>query len=466
MERTNYDFLRRVLIVALVGIALIGFWYLRSLWILGFASVVIAVGISLPANWLQQHGMGRGVALATAAVGVIVGAFALMLLVILPMTNEISDLIVQTPQALENASRVYERWRTSIPILGNFLPAPDSSEILQQLGTLVNQVDYNTLQELSTAVFQTGSTILPSLFKGLGFFFALLANLLFVVFIAIFLLLEPISYVKASLFLLPEKFHGRALRVWSELYRTLTAWIATQFLSVSITMVLVWFTLRLLNVPGAGTIALLAGFATFIPNIGAFLPLFPIVFFILVQPDPRPLLLLRAIPAYLLIQFVESNIITPRLIKSQLDIPSGALLFFQVIAATIFGALGLLLAVPMLATLITLIREVYSYDLLQLRGKAIEIVSLDTEGTLALRVPGLSADEIEDENPAEKPPLFSPSFLSHKLNPMRIFGRSDSSPQTVPEIETSDLEATQLPLASGSVPEAGDPKAKSADSGA
>ncbi|MBV7337894.1 AI-2E family transporter [Chloroflexi bacterium TSY] len=102
------------------------------------------------------------------------------------------------------------------------------------------------------------------------------------------------------------------------------------------------------------------------------MPLIPIVIFALAT---RPEWLLIYIIAYLLIQLLESNVITPYIVKSELDIPSGALLVFQLIAATIFGALGLLLAVPMLAICITLVRELYSKDLLQLQENSIGVLS-------------------------------------------------------------------------------------------
>jgi predicted PurR-regulated permease PerM len=73
------------------------------------------------------------------------------------------------------------------------------------------------------------------------------------------------------------------------------------------------------------------------------------------------------IPAYLVIQLAESNVITPTLVKAELNIPAGGLMIFQLLMTLAFGALGLLLAVPVFAGLIVLVREIYSYDLRGLR---------------------------------------------------------------------------------------------------
>jgi predicted PurR-regulated permease PerM len=189
------------------------------------------------------------------------------------------------------------------------------------------------------------------------------------------------------------------LDLWSELYRSLTHWIKTQFVSVSITVSLVWLVLGLfLGVPYAPIIAVFSGVATFIPNLGAFLPLIPIFVFTMAE-DPS--LMLRAIPAYLAIQLLESNVITPMLIREELQLPSGGVLLFQLVGAALFGGLGLLLAVPLLLVLVVLVREVYSYDILGLHTEKIEIV-VDAAGRMHL---GQSRLRETEQEPPERAQL-------------------------------------------------------------
>ena len=83
--------------------------------------------------------------------------------------------------------------------------------------------------------------------------------------------------------------------------------------------------------------------------------------------------------------------ITPSIVKAELEIPPGALMLFQLLITIAFGALGLLLAVPMLAVLVALVREVYSYDLLGLRNEQIAL-GTDHNGALVL----LDKDAIDD----------------------------------------------------------------------
>ena len=116
------------------------------------------------------------------------------------------------------------------------------------------------------------------------------------------------------------------------------------------------------------------GLCYFCAHIGAFLPLIPITVFTLAD-DPAKLLIM--VPAYLAIQSVESNVLSPLIVKRQLSIPAAGMFVFQIVSGLIFGVLGILLAVPLLAVIVTLVRELYSHDVLGLEG-GIE-VSLDKQ---------------------------------------------------------------------------------------
>jgi hypothetical protein len=66
-----------------------------------------------------------------------------------------------------------------------------------------------------------------------------------------------------------------------------------------------------------------------------------------------------------------------------LNIPAGLILLFQIIAGAVMGFLGILLAVPILAILITLVRELYVYDGLGKKGRVTLVTETDS-GQLAL----------------------------------------------------------------------------------
>ncbi len=368
-------FLQRFLAVFVIILLAVAAWQARATLLMGFAAALIAVGISIPTAWLQQLGLRRPWAIAVATFGVALAFIFLILLVMPRLFNELIVLLSSIPDALRALLAVYTRLRESNPWLSAALAPLPSAE------SAIADFTPERAQEILNQFLNAGVAIAPTLLGGVESILSVLISFVLVLFIAIFFLVDPQSYIKASLYLLPARHHRRAMAIWHEIYATLRAWITALSLSISITVALVWLILGvLLGLPNSLVVAVFAGLATFIPNIGAFLPIIPITIFTLTS-EPSSLLLY--IPVYLAIQLTESNIITPAIVRAELEVPAGGLLVFQLLMTLAFGALGLLLAVPILAVLIVLVRELYAYDVLGLRHTAIEL-EINEQGHLQL----------------------------------------------------------------------------------
>jgi predicted PurR-regulated permease PerM/protein-S-isoprenylcysteine O-methyltransferase Ste14 len=370
------EFVKRLLTTVLVVIVIIGAWYVRNILLLGFLAALVAIAIHIPAHRLERWGYPHALAVLLSTTVLILATVLLNIWILPSIIVGVAELVALIPSALNQAGLMYEQWRLeSAPLRTILPPLVDQSFGEAQAILGLDQ------QQLGTFAVGIINSALPVL-QGLGnVILSFLANSILVIFIAVLLLVEPRSYATIALMLLPRHSHHRFVDIWNQVYRTVTHWIIAQTLSVTITVVLVWLILGLLlQMPNALIVALFAGLATFIPNIGAFLPLIPIAVFTLVD-DPTQFWLIA--PVYLLIQLIESNVLTPSIFRVELDIPLAGLLFTQVIAVSLFGALGLLLAAPLLAVLATIIRELYSYDQLGLRG-APPTVTTTAQGGLQL----------------------------------------------------------------------------------
>ncbi len=354
------DYLKRVLATLLLPVLLYTLWSTRSILALAFAAVVIAIAIAQPMLLLQKKGLKRGPAVALAILASFAVITLLSLWIVPTLARGVGELAHDLPAAAESAKNAYEQFWDNSPSLQSILPEIPEANAQKP-------ADPNAIKNLFNWLVKSGMAIAPDLLGGVGLIAGLLVNLGLVLFISIFFLLDPKSYVVALLYLVPPKAHPRAKEIVHALYATLTKWLHAQLFSVTVIVLLVYIILGvILRMPNAMVVALFAGFATFIPNIGAVLPILPIAIFTLAYSDPSKLLLY--IPVYLVIQFTESNIITPQVVKAQLNIPAGYLMLFQLLITMALGALGLVLAVPILACLIVLVREIYSYDALKLRN--------------------------------------------------------------------------------------------------
>jgi predicted PurR-regulated permease PerM len=119
--------------------------------------------------------------------------------------------------------------------------------------------------------------------------------------------------------------------------------------------------LSLLGVKLVVANALLAGLLNVIPNIGPTLStVFPMSVALLVSPWKA----LAVLGLYVLVQNLESYVITPSVMHHQVKLLPGLTLAAQLLFTVLFGPLGLLLALPLAVCLQVVIREVLIRDVL------------------------------------------------------------------------------------------------------
>ena len=119
--------------------------------------------------------------------------------------------------------------------------------------------------------------------------------------------------------------------------------------------------LSLLGVKLVVANALLAGLLNVIPNVGPTLStVFPMSVALLVSPWKA----LAVLGLYVLVQNLESYVITPSVMHHQVKLLPGLTLAAQFLFTVLFGPLGLLLALPLAVCLQVVIREVLIRDVL------------------------------------------------------------------------------------------------------
>jgi predicted PurR-regulated permease PerM len=104
----------------------------------------------------------------------------------------------------------------------------------------------------------------------------------------------------------------------------------------------------LLGLPYALVVALAAGVLNIIPTVGFWISFALAAVACFFDPDPLALLLKVAI-VFIVLQTLEGNVLTPRVLGRQLGVNPGLLLVTQLSLAVFFGVVGLILAAPLLA---------------------------------------------------------------------------------------------------------------------
>ena len=139
----------------------------------------------------------------------------------------------------------------------------------------------------------------------------------------------------------------------------LRKWLVTQLIAMLVIGVVTTVVLLLLHVKAAFALGLLAGLFEFIPTVGPLLSAVPgVAMGFLDSPEKAATVAL----AYWGIQFLENHVLIPLLMKGGMDLPPALTVITQALLALVFGFLGLMVAVPLLATVMVIVQVLYVGD--------------------------------------------------------------------------------------------------------
>jgi predicted PurR-regulated permease PerM len=171
-----------------------------------------------------------------------------------------------------------------------------------------------------------------------------LATLLTIVF---FWLVERPRLQRYVLAFLPQDARAGARSVWNDVEIRLGLWVRGQLTLMASIGVMTGIAYTLLGVPGALLLALIAAITEAIPIIGPLLGAIPAV---LVAATVSPELALIVAGIYVILQFIEGNVLVPIVMRHAVGISPLLVLTSLLIGAAAGGFIGALLAVPIAAS--------------------------------------------------------------------------------------------------------------------
>jgi predicted PurR-regulated permease PerM len=380
------DILRTVGIVAGVYIVLQLLWVGRSVVLLTFLGVLFGIALTAGVNWLERRRVPRAlgaVLIMLAFIGALVGIGAATAPSI---TGQMRELRTQLPQAIRKIQQwVQERQQGVTEVLQQVAPeaagAPQGREAQpagapgrnEQQGRTTGRGEAQPQAE-SRSPTQEKEQAAPSLGQSFaeqvggvgrhlfGFFsstLAVLGGLILILFVAIFVAIDASTYHAGLMHLFPHRVRPRAGEVLSATATMLRRWLLTQSVAMLVVGALTAVVLLLLDVKAALALGIIAGLLEFIPIAGPILAAVPgIAMSFLDGPEKAIYVTL----AYIVIQQVEANLVTPLLMKRGLEIPPVLTITAQGVLSLVFGFIGLLVAVPMLAAALVPIKMLYVQD--------------------------------------------------------------------------------------------------------
>jgi predicted PurR-regulated permease PerM len=171
-------------------------------------------------------------------------------------------------------------------------------------------------------------------------------NSVLIFFVGLFLAISPNSYRDGVVRLVPPSRRERITEVLDSSADTLWRWLIGRFGSMLATGGGAFLLLLALQVPMAATLGILTGLLTFVPNIGAAVALLLAVVFALPQGAGT---VAAVVGGYMVVQLLESYIVTPLIEQKAVSIPPALVIAFQAIMSVLFGFVGAVVASPALA---------------------------------------------------------------------------------------------------------------------
>jgi len=321
-------FVRRVLIVIALGALTALVWRLAHVLLLAFGAVVVAVILRALADLIARNiPATKKWSLALAGLMIVMALGVTLFLFGRQVRAQLGELARIFPPALEY-------------VLGEF--GVDTRKVLEQLPKVIGS---GLPQEIFSRVASYGMTIIGAL-----------ADLLLVLVAGVFLAADPTLYKRGVVQLFPSSQHERVESALDTSGVALRLWLKGQLVAMALVGLLTGFALWLIGLPSPVGLGLIAGFGEFIPFLGPILGAVPAL---VIAASQNTQMLLWTAGAFVVIQQIESNLISPLIQHRTVELPPVLSLLAVLAFATVFDAIGLVLAVPLTVVLYVMIKKLY-----------------------------------------------------------------------------------------------------------
>ncbi len=299
-------------------------------------TLLFSVIISAPVDYLERRGFGRGAG-TLAVFGALLLVLVIMGIALAPTIGYQANQFWETfPELLENAQDIAAR-----------LPGALG------LGTSFGVGSLDVLD--SARNFFSGGTLTTVANFGAGVA-SVISYLVVIIIATIYSVARPAPLIGGFVALFPAGRRQEVREILADMYHTVQRWFVGQLGSMLIIGILSTLALYLIGVPFALLLGIFSGLVSFIPFIGPLISVIPPVLLALIG---KPIDALWVVLAYAIIQTIESYLIQPLIMSRAVSLHPAVVMFALLIMGTLFGFVGVLLAVPLVAALAVLLRELW-----------------------------------------------------------------------------------------------------------
>jgi predicted PurR-regulated permease PerM len=317
--------------VALVFAVLLGCYFIYQIQVIVLVfllTLLFAIVLSGPVNYLARQGLPRVVSVLAVLGGFVLALWLAGIAIIPVIQQQAEQFIKDFPTLL---SRVQDLTTSGVGM--------DLQVLLEQ------GQDYLSSSATLSSVVDVGRSITEAVSLGIVAFI-----------VTVYLVVHPTLLIDGFVSLFPAGRRERVRDILGKMYQAVQKWFLGQLSAMVIIGAFTAIALSIIGIPYALLIGAFSGILAFIPLIGTLVSLIPPVILALATD---PILAVWVVLSYIAIHQIEAHVIQPLVMSRAVTLHPVVVVSAILIMGSLFHLIGLLLAVPLVAALSVLVRELW-----------------------------------------------------------------------------------------------------------
>ena len=291
--------------------------------------------------------LSRGFAVALAIITALAIVSGLMLLIIPELLENINKLITSLPGYVDNMINSLRELAKEYP------------ELVTPVVDYFNEASQDLIAWVSDGVLPNANNFIKELSMGIYGTFRAILDLVIGVIVAIYILGSKEKYSagarKLTYVIFKKENAKKVIALAGYTDDHFGGFLAGKILDSAIIGVLSFIVFTIFNIPYALLVSVFVGVTNVIPFFGPFLGAVPAGLLILLVNPWKALIFLILILA---IQQLDGNVIGPKILGEKMGLDSFAVIFSILIFGGLFGIAGLIVGVPVFATVFGIVNAI------------------------------------------------------------------------------------------------------------
>lgn len=275
----------------------------------------------------------------------IIGIIAVVITSVIPVIrDQIQGLIEHVPVYSQQVQVQFEK------LIG--------SDFVNQF---LNTVQINP-SELASKASEKLSAFINNAWTGVGSFVGVVTETVLAIatvpFILFYLLKDGRKLPQTILKMLPPMFRRETDRIMTEMNHQVSSYIRGQIIVSFCIGALLYIGYLIIGLDYSLTLAVIASFTSIVPYLGPVIAITPALIVAMVT---SPVMLLKMVIVWTIVQLIEGKLISPQIMGKSLRVHPITIIFVILTAGNLFGVVGIILAVPGYAVLKVIVTHLFSF---------------------------------------------------------------------------------------------------------